>query len=242
MKIVPMKMIAILVIVTFGLALTTLWLRFPNYWPVSFLPLVSLVVFQVIALSKWSWAHRFFSITDYFYYALIGGVVGVGSIYVLNGGAAERLNLLLEHEALSRELGAIESDLPDLAKVLEQPAPVPPTAEEWTSCLGAQLQERLRTPSSADGSTFPALRIDVCRGYFEALAQREARQRHYAHLVARRNTIRQRMPGLETEIAERSQVRLVGQTYDELLLQLLVVPTLILIGVTMKLGKATKAF
>jgi hypothetical protein len=238
-----MRIIAILVIVTFGLALTTLLVRFPNYWPVSAFPLVTLVVFQGIALSGWSGTHRLFSITDYLYYALIGGVVGVGSIYVLNGGAAERLNLLLEHEALSRELAVIENNLPDLAKVLEQPAPIPPTAEEWTSCMDAQLQERLRTPSSSSaGSKLPTLRIDVCRGYFEALAQREARQRDYARLVARRDTIRHRLPGLETEIADRSQVRLVGQTYDELLLQLLVVPTLILIGVTMKLGKTTKAF
>ena len=222
--------------------LLALWWRYPEFWPVSAIPFFTLLVFQTVALSGSPHVDKIFNATEWVYYAIIGGVVGVGSLYVLNGGAATRLNLLLEQESLQRERTTIELQLRGVTKAAEAAAPVA-SDDFLKACIAAQVQERLQRPMSPGVSrgNIPVPRLDACQGYFEGLARWQSQRSDFTRLTERLSEINQRLPALQKALLENHAIPLVGQSYNDLRLQYLVIPTLVLVGVTMKLGKTTRA-
>jgi hypothetical protein len=225
-----------------GLALLTAWLVFdPHPWQVIAIPLLSLICFQVIAFRCAS-AKVLFQLTDYIYYLVVGGVVGVGSLYVLNGAAVNRFNSLFELQSLTQELASIQHSIPSLTKSLEQMGEPPANDEFLASCLTQDLQNRLRAQMQASNSRTAPLavtRLDLCRGYFQRQAQRASLQRELDHLVRRQHEIPGRVEELKKGIEENSTPLTALPPFKELTLRFLFIPTLVLIGITMKLGKTT---
>lgn len=222
--------------------------KFPNFWQLFIVPWVSLSMFQTIALSKWKHKKFMFKCTDYIYYMLIGGVVAIGSQYLFKADTVTTFNTMLEIDRLKSRLEIIDMEIPRLREALKRAKIAYENIDEETfkSCFAKSLRES-QFPKDKKRPPFE-MKIDFCQYILDLIADKHLLPRRIESLERERSHVSVRL-----ELVERKKVSLphgganlsaVGSRAEllNLSLELIWVPTILLVGITFKLGKTTCGF
>ena len=201
----------ILFVVVFVVVVVS-FVTYPLFWMVAVIPGATILLFQRIALSQWQHRRHFFNATDYVYYLLIGGAVVIGSQYVRGREDVSYLGTFLEKAALQARLATIEVHIRDLR-----------VDQERRRVLAVECV-RGDAPLTTPG-------VLACVGAFAGnlwyrfVLPSQARERE--RIRAQLDKIDQTdAPGGERKIRD-------------LTILFMWAPTLVLVGISMKLGKTT---
>ena len=216
---------------------------FPNFWPAFLLPAIVFLLLQAIAIGHYDKKDTIFKWTDYVYYLLIGGVVALGSRYVLQLEHVRVLDRLLEIQVLQQQLKDVDSELPITRRALAGAKHSLETGESRmvNECAEDLFARRLGGLSNPP-SKREVIRIDdPCRGWL-ALTERVARlPLAIASLEKERAKVAsklQELESLEKTTSEKPIPRLRGDP-DRLQLEFVWLPMLLFFGIAIKLGKTT---
>jgi hypothetical protein len=223
--------------------LMMLWIALsPRLWQVWVFPLVSFVVLQVIALKS---PHRatFFKLADYVHYGLIGSAVGVASLYVLNGGLVDRLSLLIERHVLTQERAGIDATTPALNASLSETRAASKSQTEAAGQCGpdADYARYLNEAIGSQGKTISYAPASTRRCYdaYRTRLKLASLESELQQSINRRAAVEVRLKALDQELLPVNSATGDGATLSELQVRFLMIPTLILLGVSIKLGKTT---
>lgn len=216
---------------------------FPNFWPTFLVPAAVFLGLQMVALRQWSHKETLFKVTDYIYYLLIGGIVALGSHYLLQAEQVGALDAILETKSLQQRIRQIETDLPilrsDLHSAQRSAAATDPNFV--AQCRTDQMLERRR--GQRDGDRLQAPLIDPCQGYFAVMDKVVLLPSRIASLEQELAISTSRLRELEStgnaSTSEHSGSR--APKVWRLELEFRWVPMLLLIGIAIKLGKTTSS-
>lgn len=196
---------------------------YPHLWLVFVAPGLSLLFFQVLALCRWAGKSRLFVFTDYLYYGLIGAAVVLASAYLGQGEIISFFRTQVEREQQKAELASARTRL----RALQGNWPNgwgPPDQSTVDECI------RPSVPMGGPGlgGEEAVRKLGRCGAVLTILREGEELYR-----------LPDRIRHLES--LEKEPVVPTPQPQRPLKVQFVWLPTVVLVGITLKLGKTTAA-
>jgi len=236
-----MSRITVLIgVVVISAGMVALALIYPVFWMVFIVPCLFFIPLQLFALSRWRHKEAVFKCTDYGYYLLIGAVVSLGSRYLDQREMITQYEKGAEASRLHGQVYWLDIELPRLRQKLTS-AKI--AAENLDPDFAAQcLKERAskimqRLPIDAPPSPLTA----YCNGYyFPTLAETVELPTNIADLEQKRETYAQELTALQSNQSNGDLSSAARRPHEQDLM-FIWFPMLLLIGVTLKLGKTTCA-
>lgn len=218
--------------------LTATWF-FPVFWMVFVVPCISLIAFQWVALSGWRHKEVLFKYTDYAYYLLIGTIVGLGSRYLDQRELIEQFEKGVEATNLERNLERLDAELSRLRDRLKS---AKPTSDETNTLFAAMcIRERaLKQDIAPRPQDSPGILSGACDDYFSSLIEAAGLPDRIAAVEREHQTTRQQLTNIRVQERDdqSSSAATSLRAYEVMFIWF---PTLLLFGVTLKLGKTTNA-
>ena len=212
----------VLLVLTLGFVVTG-YLTYPLYWPVYVCPALMFLPLQAFALSNYSWKERLFTYSDYVYYVIVGGVIGVGGLYVLQGDLVSQLNEKHERVSVKEHLSAIKTDLATSRARLRELESRRPKPDALAECFRLYGQGKTRT-------NLPDPARELCDQQISDHEEATRLQIDIPIMDGKRARVESRKAELEAERRPKER---------NLEIQFIWAPTLLVAAITLKLGKTT---
>ena len=241
-----------LVLTSLVIVISTLGcLKYSNLSLVIILPAFTFLLFQFIALSNIEHKETIFKYTDYVYYALIGGILGVGSMYFLNNDMLELLKQDQSRQVTIALISEVESEIKYLVHTISAENEALSEAKKEFEGYISRMPIHLLKKCGFDSQTVPRQKDPYLLNGCEIYRYLESRVKDLyrrvdqfndrkSHVTERLNELKIEENNLSKQIDKiKKEINMVS--VFQVKVSLIWIPLFLLLGLALKIGKTTSS-